>query len=113
MSSIGGWRGAIAIVVTIAIHPQESRADVFTGREFASWAVASQDSYIETSVTMAGVVLTQVKPQAATCVNDWYFKDRVWERRNPEIRKQIVAHAESHPSGVILAVIFQACGALR
>ncbi len=75
-----------------------------------SWPEASQNSFIETSVTMAGVVFTQTYPEKAVCLNDWYFADEAWVRRNPEIREMIAAYPDGHPSGVILALILRDCG---
>ncbi|QBF32337.1 hypothetical protein [Thalassococcus sp. S3] len=93
-------------------YPQQSLAEGFTGAEFATWSEASQNSYIETSVTMAGVVFTQTHLGKASCVNDWYFADDAWKTRNSDIRDAIAAYRDAHPSGVILALIIRECGAL-
>ena len=110
MSTIAARVGASTVSILLAGYPQLGVAEGFTGAEFATWSEASQDSYIETSVTMAGVVFTQTHPEKATCVNDWYFADRAWERRNLEIRETIAAYPDGHPSGIILAVILRECG---
>lgn len=89
--------------------PQPSSADGFTGQDFDGWSAASQDSYIQTSVTMAGVVFTRTHGPVARCINDWYFKDGAKAARNDEIRTTVTAYGEHHPAGVILAVILQAC----
>lgn len=103
---------AIGTMTLAAFLPQISSANGFTGAQFAEWDVTNQDSYIETSVTMAGVVIAQTNPSQASCVNDWYFKDRASLARNPEIRKTIVAYGDAHPSGIILAILIRECGAL-
>lgn len=110
MNSIAQRAGAIGVALIAAIYPQKSVAQGLDGSIFAAWPVANQDSYIETSVMMAGVVLAQTHPSKSHCINDWYFAGTAWQARNPEIRKMIAAHGSAHPSGVILAMIFQECG---
>ena len=91
------------------IHPQESAADGFTGADFARWSTDSQDSYIQTSMTMAGVVFARTEPQVATCINDWYFSGDRLQARNEKIRGTIIRYLDHHPAGVILAMILQEC----
>lgn len=103
----------MALGAAALIHPQESAADGFTGDDFAGWSAASQDNYIQTSVTMAGVVLTQLRPEISTCIDDWYFSGDNLPTRNDHVRKMILDNRGYHPSGVILAVILQVCGPLE
>lgn len=103
----------MAVGCTAAINPHVSKAEGFTGADFAGWEVASQDSYIQTSVTMAGVVLTQVKPERSSCIDDWYFGDAQKDARNAHIRKAIAQYGDYHPSGTILAILLEACGAIN
>lgn len=91
------------------IHPQESAADGFTGADFARWSTESQDSYIQTSMTMAGVVFTRTEPEVASCINDWYFSGDKLSVRNEAIRGTITRYLDHHPAGVILAMILQEC----
>ncbi|MEM9840554.1 MAG: hypothetical protein AAF830_15555 [Pseudomonadota bacterium] len=109
MNSIAGWGRAMVLATTAFIHPQESSADGFTGADFARWSIESQDSYIQTSMTMAGVVFTRTEPQIATCINDWYFSGDRPEARNETIRGTITRHLHHHPAGVILAMILEEC----
>lgn len=110
MNSIAGWCGATVLGALAVFHPQVSKAEGFTGAEFSNWEPGAQDSYIQTSVTMAGMVLTRTKPEAATCIDDWYFADEHSDRRNSFIRKTIASYQDYHPSGVILAILLQECG---
>lgn len=112
MNSIGVWAGAIGLIAGALIYPQETAAEGFTGEVFATWSRSSQDSYIQTSVMMAGVVLTRIKPSASNCIDAWYFKEPK-EERNRYISETIVTYTDYHPSGVILAIIEQECGALK
>ncbi|MEO1472705.1 MAG: hypothetical protein AAFS03_02015 [Pseudomonadota bacterium] len=95
-------------------YPQHSLAKGFTGKEFAEWATISQDSYIQSSVMMAGVIGTRVKPEISRCIDEWYFADvSAKARANAEIKATIAEHESFHPSGVILAVIQQKCGSFE
>ena len=113
MNSIGGWLRAIALAVSTVICPQESIAQGLTGTQFAGWPVDSQDSYIQTSVTMAGVVITQVNPAVSRCIDDWYVGGGRRSERDAAIREIIRTHPNYHPSGTILAVLMDACGPLN
>ena len=104
---------AIAIATLTAFYPHQSLADGFTGKDFAAWSQDSQDGYIQTSVMMAGVVLTRVQPEKSTCIDNWYFAGKQKTKRNAFIRKTIAQYDKYHPSGTILAVIEKACGKLK
>lgn len=113
MNTITCRVGATGLLIMAMIHPQESRAGGFTGAEFADWSRTAQDSYIQTSVTMAGVVLTQTHPTVSTCIDEWYLGEGAQAARNETIRSTIDKFGDHHPSGVILAVLLQACGPLE
>lgn len=96
------------------IYPQISLAEGFTGEDFAAWPTVSQDSYIQSSVMMAGVIGAQVKPEISRCIDGWYFADEATKaERNDSIRQVIAGYETYHPSGVILALIQQDCGAFK
>lgn len=103
----------MVVVVTATTSPQVSKAEGFIGNDFAEWDVESQDSYIQTSVTMAGVVLTQIKPERSSCIDDWYFGDAQKDARNAHIRETIAQYGAYHPSGTILAILLEACGTIN
>lgn len=113
MNSIATWCVAIAVGAFTAFHPQEIHAEGFTGADFAAWDIAVQDSYIQTSITMTGVVLAQLQPEKARCLNGWYFADNQSGGRNRFIRETIASYQDFHPSGVILAIVAEECGALK
>lgn len=112
MNSIRLLLAATAIIASSAFHPQVSAAAGFTGKEFASWSIDGQNGYIQASVTMAGVVLTRLKPSASNCIDTWYFGASKAER-DRYIRETIASFDEHHPAGVILAIIEQECGKLK
>lgn len=91
-----------------------AQAEGFTGRDFLAWSQQGQDSYLHTSVTMAGVIASQIRPSIAHCIDDWYFADAaVQERRNEEIKRTIRQNSNFHPSGVFLALLQSACGEFK
>lgn len=113
MNIIAGRIGAILVIAGLTIYPQISNAEGFTGEDFAKWSEGSQDSYIETSVTMAGVIFSQTNRDVADCINGWYFDEGVQAERNPQIRETISHYKRNHPSGVIFALIIKECGPLN
>lgn len=113
MNSIAVRVGAILIVAGLGFYPQNSLADAFTGKDFSKWSETGQDSFIQASVTMAGVVLTRTQPDKARCIDGWYGGDDKKAERNASIRKTIADYGDYHPSGTILAIIEQACGPLK
>ena len=113
MSTIAGRVGASTVSILLAGYPQSGSAEGFTGAEFATWSEMEQNGYLQTSVTMAGIVFTQAHPDHAACINNRYFADGVWDAKRSELRETILTHDEAHPGGVILAVILRDCGALK
>lgn len=104
----------MALSLSTTIYPQNSMAEGFSGAAFAAWSQVSQDSYIQSSVMMAGVIGTQVKPEISRCIDAWYFEtEGVKAARNQMIRNAIIEFADHHPSGVILALIQRACGSFK
>ena len=93
------------------ICPQNLVAEGFTGEEFATWEIINQRSYIQTSVMMAGVVATQVKPEISQCIDTWFFlSDETLAREASAMAAVIEQYPAHHPSGVILALVQQKCG---
>lgn len=102
----------MGFVVIATFYPQQSMAQGFTGTDFTDWSEVSQDSYIQSSVMMAGVIGTQIKPSISSCIDGWYFADiAIKADRNKVIRDTIAKYQDHHPSGVILAIIQKQCGA--
>ena len=111
MNSIAGWVGAIGLTAVVAIYPQKSAAEKFTGAEFLAWSVEGQDSYNGTSITMATLVAGRTNPARATCLDEWYAtSETLAAQRDAEIRDTIRRNAEYHPSAVIVLVLEEACG---
>ncbi len=99
------------MVASLAICPQVSYAEGFTGNKFLTWPKASQDSYLRTSLTMASMILAQTNGETGACIDDWYFGDQeTIERRNAELREEIQTFSEYHPSAVVAAMLQRECG---
>ena len=73
MNSIAGRIRAMGLVALVTIYPQETLADGFVGAEFLSWSNAAQDSYIQTSVTMAAIIATETHKPVGDCLANWYL----------------------------------------
>jgi hypothetical protein len=92
--------------------PQISKAG-FASADLLKWPEASQDSYFNTSIGMAGVIATQNRREAARCINEWYFADRATaQMRNDHIRSVLKQYPDYDPQATILAIIQKACGPL-
>lgn len=114
MNSIERVACAILLIGTGVICPQVSQAQGFTGEAFGTWSETGQDSYIQSSVMMAGVIATQIQPEISSCIDNWYFGTPAAKaERNAEIKALIDQYASYHPSGVILAAVQQACGSFE
>tara|TARA_Y100001947_G_C10207419_1_gene247647 strand:+ start:175 stop:525 length:351 start_codon:yes stop_codon:yes gene_type:complete len=96
----------------ILAFPQISLAK-FTSADLLKWPEASQDSYFNTSIGMAGVIATQNRREAARCIDEWYFASQATAaKRNDDIRKILADNPSYHPQATILAIIRKACGRL-
>jgi len=86
----------------------------FTGEEFLTWNRANQDSFIEVSVTMAGIVSGRARKDISRCIDEWYsLEDETRRKRNTHILGIVESNPEFHPQGVILAVLEKRCGSIK
>lgn len=111
MNSIAPWALAIGLLATATIYPQKSAADGFDGAQFLKWDEAAQDSYFQTSITMAAIIASKTRKSAGDCIAAWYLApeaDRA--AKNAELRGTIGRNASYHPSAVIYLVLEGACG---
>ncbi|WP_171168101.1 hypothetical protein [Ruegeria sp. HKCCA0370] len=102
-----------AFVLSLVSFPQISAADGFTSADVLEWPEASQNNYFQTSVTMIGIVATQVegREHIAECIDSWMGggQESV-PKRAAVIRSVMEGIPEYHPQAVILAVIEKECG---
>lgn len=85
----------------------------FTGADVLKWTEAQQSNYFQTSVTMIGIVATQVegREHIANCIDGWYGGgEQALPKRAARIRQVMEAMPQYHPQATILAVIAQECG---
>ncbi|WP_299587635.1 hypothetical protein [uncultured Tateyamaria sp.] len=111
MNSIAGWVAATGLMMAVAICPQKSAADAFTGTEFLTWQTDAQESYFQTSVTMAAIIATETHKASSDCLADWYLSSNAdRQARHFTLRGAIERNATYHPSAVIFLVLKQVCG---
>ena len=109
MNSIAVWFGASVMAVALAIYPQKSLAEGFTGVEFLGWSKTAQDSYFMTSVTMVAIMASKTRKIAGDCLANWYLADTADQSvRNAELKSAIERNTRYHPSAVIFLVLEQA-----
>lgn len=101
------------IAALFVAYPQISLADGFTGADVLNWTEQQQNNYFQTSVTMIGIVATQVegREQIAECIDGWYWKGEAADpANNAFIRDAISRYPDLYPQAVILAVVEKNCG---
>ncbi len=102
-----------AFVAALAFHPQLCAADGFTSADVLEWGEESQRNFFQNSVTMIGIVATQVEGREgiANCIDSWFGGPIVGaEQRAARIQDVMRALPDHHPQAVILAVIEKECG---
>ena len=72
------------------------------------WNRKSRNFYLETSVTMAGVVAAQSQKTAATCIGEWHVEEH--KKGYPAILETLRTYPAYHPQAAVLAVLRKACG---
>lgn len=103
---------ATTIAFSSLFYMQAYAQEGFTGEDFLAWESSAQTGFVQTSVSMAGIIASQIKPDIARCIDGWYFaNDEALDQRNTEIITLIDENARFHPSAVILAAIQRECGA--
>ena len=95
----------------LAICPQKSLADGFTGKDFLEWSTSAQESYFQTSVTMAAIMATRTHKASSDCLGAWYLApDADRDARHVTLRSAIERNTTHHPSSVIFLILEEACG---
>lgn len=113
MNSIAACALASGTLILGLTYPHPTVAQGLNGTEFAAWSEDSQNGFMQTSLTMAGIVFTQTSPEHSACINDRYFAEGRWDGARDELRATILQNSDAHPGGVILAVILRDCGPLE
>lgn len=103
------WIAANAAALAFLTCPQLLSADGFTSAQVLEWGESSQNALFQNSITMAGIVATQVRPDIARCIDGWYSAGQI-EQRQAQIRDALQLYPDHHPQAIILAVIEKACG---
>ena len=92
----------------VIIYPQLSLGDSFKSSEVLEWPALKQSGYFTTSVTMAGVIASQIDREKARCIDAWYIKET--QSGFHTILDAMRKHSSIHPQGIILWVIQNECG---
>jgi len=101
---------AIASLCTIVCSAGADAED-FKSSKFLTYAPEAQNSYITTSVVMAGVIAGQNKPDQAKCIDQWMADNEA--AGFPSVKGAMSRFPDHHPSGVIVAVLEKACGSVK
>ena len=84
-----------------------------TTADFLKWERKSQESFLQISISMAGVIASQIKPEASKCLDQWYFtSEELQSKRHDEILEIMPQYKDFDPHAFLLAYLEQACGKL-
>lgn len=102
------------MVATLAICPQVSWAEGFTGQEFLEWSDSNQRNYIETQIVMASSIAARIKPQLSQCITDEFFGSKGLSQDGfSKVLTRVEEFSEYHPSSVLVIVLENTCGAFK
>ena len=91
----GKTRAVLAMALSLCVIATGANAKTFTSTAFLEWPRESQDSFIQTSITMAGIVATQGRKDISRCIDNWYTEDSATQRKRHDF---ILETARLYPS---------------
>lgn len=104
---------AMAVAATVVAFPQKSMADA-TVADFLTWERSAQDGFMQISIGMIGTIATQIRPDMATCIDNWYFgRPDAIEAEHDAILDIMAGYGEYDPTAFMLAYAENKCGKLR
>lgn len=84
--------------------------DAFKSSDFLTWDKPSQDLLIESSIRMAGIIMSFNSAEQSQCLENWLQGDK--EQRYTSIRQTMSEYPDHNPQGIILAYIEKQCGSV-
>ena len=82
-----------------------------TTADFLKWERKSQEAFLQNSISMAGVIASQINPEISKCLDKLYFKsETIAKERNQEILNLMPKYAEFRPQAFIMAYVEDMCG---
>ena len=85
-----------------------------TTADFLKWERKSQIAYLQISISMAGYIASQIRPDIGKCLNDWYYKTKTLQKqRQNEILKAMPKYKKYDPTAVVLGYLEGACGKFK
>ncbi len=102
---------AASVFTIIAATCMPSYAKETTVREFLTWERSAQDSFFSISILTAATIATQIKPELAGCISEWYSvgNDGINER-HAEVLAVMEQYPDLIPTGIVVAVLQKQCG---
>ncbi len=102
---------AASFFAIFAMSCLPSHAEETTVREFLTWERQAQDSFFTTSILTAAVIATQIRPNFAECIGNWYsLTDEGNAKRHQEMLNVMGKYPDLIPSGIVIAVLQKECG---
>jgi len=101
-------------MVLVSISSIQAYAEDLTSEHVLAWKPASQEAYIQTSVTMAAIIASQNDTAKSSCIDSWYFQSE--EKRDAadrELKGNLARYPKSHPGAIVLATIVKKCGVMK
>lgn len=98
------------MAVVLAICPQKSLAEGFTGADFLQQSSQEQWGYVSTQLVMASSIAARIKPSLAACIGQVFFDGSgLSDQGFDTVLARIEEFATYHPSSVIVVVIESQC----
>ena len=101
-------RISTTLLIFMVFYPHAAHAETLKSAEFLTWKRPAQESYINTSIGMAGLIAAQNDKKHANCLENWYWDNQ--QKSTDFILKSMREYSAYHPRGVILAVLEAQCG---
>ena len=104
----------MGLAVAVALYPQKSAAEEFTGTEFLTWQTDAQVNYVRIAEATATIVATRTNPAEATCLDDWFASTpEATTAGTTELLETIGRNTDYHPGAVIVVALERQCGSFK
>ncbi len=102
------------MVASLAICPQVSYAEGFTGEVFLKRSTDDQRADVSTQLVMASSIAARIKPEVSECIGRVFFDELgMSESGFDTVIARVGEFSEFHPSSVLVIVIENECGSFN
>jgi len=99
------------LALSIAVYPQNGNAEEFTGKDFLRWNASQQHSYIQNSILMSAIIVSETDAAKARCISNWLGKER--KTNFQDVITTIRQLPQFHPQATFVSLLEKHCGSLN